>query len=387
MRLVVPLPFGLDVAPGSRPVCGGTVTTTSAPDAPGSYPTPAPAGGRIDLEDAAVSPGSSCQFSVPVTAADADPYMITAYTQLPMGQSAAPVAGTSLTVDPTAQAPEVTAAFSPRIVPFGPESSLTLTITNPNAIPLTGLWFYYETYDMWSQAATSTYSQAAKPPVPERVAANTCGGQAFAFDHDGVVLPPAMGLGDGVVPPSGRCQVTFVMSTFAPGLTTLAVTVHSAQGGSGVATAAITRVKPRPLVAMRFSPDRLKLGATGRLRITVTNQSVTGLAGLAFRDALPPGLRVARPVKASNTCDGHLRARSRSRVVSLSNGRLRGRTWKSPPNLNPPSHCALTVNVRAVAAGSFRDSTGRVTVTNGSNGRPAAAHVTILPKRRGRGRM
>lgn len=135
-RLLVPLPFGLDVAAGTQPACGGTLTTTSAQDAPGSYPTPAPTGGLIDLQGATVSPGSICQFSVSVTAADADPYTVTAYTEFPEGDAGTPVAATSLTVNPTAKPPEVTAAFSPRIVPFGPESSLTVTITNPNSTPL-----------------------------------------------------------------------------------------------------------------------------------------------------------------------------------------------------------------------------------------------------------
>ena len=61
-------PTGLNVAASSSSQCGGTLTTTPAPDV-----TPLPKGGatEVSLSVATLAAGGSCSFSVPVTAESA----------------------------------------------------------------------------------------------------------------------------------------------------------------------------------------------------------------------------------------------------------------------------------------------------------------------------
>jgi hypothetical protein len=356
------LPWGLDVATGTSAACGGTLTTTAAqPRAPRPFPSPPSAGAFIQWQAATVAPGAACQFSVLVIAAGADDYTVTAAPSYAGRISAT----TSLSVLPIARSPLVAAAFSPATVLLGHNSSLTLTITNPNATALTGLWFYYQ--------QTPPYYQGAYGPVPERVTANTCGGNTDAADHNGVVLPPSMGLGDGSIPAFGHCQVTFAMSEFAPGVTRLPLLVHSAQGGSGGATAEIARVEPAPVVSLRIAPARIKVGARGSLRITINNHDDTALSGLAFIDALPSGLKIARPARASNTCGGTLIRRARPGIVGLLNGTVQAAEQYPGQSMR----CVITVGVRATAPGSFTDTTGRVTAANALAARPATGRVTV----------
>ena len=122
-----------------------------------------------------------------------------------------------------------------------------------------------------------------------------------------------------------------------------------------------------------IAPARIKVGARGSLRITINNHDDTALSGLAFIDALPPGLRITRPARASNTCGGTLIRRARPDILGLLNGTVQA----GGQHPGQSTRCVITVGVRATAPGSFKDTTGRVMAANALAARPATARVTV----------
>src|SRR5262249_49316661 len=103
--------------------CGGTVTTT----APGS----------IALSGASIAVAGQCQFSVTVTGAVAGLYTNTTGSVTSTNGGTRHTASASLTVS---SAPSIVKAFGAATIPVNGSTSLTFTITNPNAsTALTGV--------------------------------------------------------------------------------------------------------------------------------------------------------------------------------------------------------------------------------------------------------
>ena len=121
------LPVGATVPNASATVCGGTVTLT----APNS----------ISMSGATVAASGQCQFSVTVTGATAGSKVNTTslVTSIEGGNGNSSTA-TLIVNNPTA--PSLAASFSPSSISIGQTTSLTFTISNPNAgTSLTGVGF------------------------------------------------------------------------------------------------------------------------------------------------------------------------------------------------------------------------------------------------------
>jgi uncharacterized repeat protein (TIGR01451 family) len=226
--------------------------------------------------------------------------------------------------------------------------ALTLRIANPNtAGQLTGLWFYMP----FSTAVGSSSGGL----VPDRLVSNTCGGVVTATSTpSGVIIPAYVNLEGGSLDAGLSCEITVLMAGSGPGLASLPITLNSAQGGQSYALTSIKILASPPQVAARFSPQRVDVGGTSQLTITLTdqgaNESATPLSSVALVDILPFGLKIAPSTIRRNTCHGTLTAPSGSRSIVLHAG-----------NLSLNTSCTVTVSVRATKAGAFRDSTGPVT--------------------------
>ncbi|HEV8579345.1 MAG TPA: DUF11 domain-containing protein [Thermoanaerobaculia bacterium] len=259
-----------------------------------------------------------------------------------------PIAGGTL-------APSIAKAFSPNSIPVGGVSTLTFTITNPNAgTALTGVAF------------TDTFPAGLQVAATPNATSAGCGSPTFA---------PAAGntsvsFSGGTIAASGTCTVTVdVTATTAGTKVNTTGNVSSTNGGTGnTATATLTAVSP-PSIAKAFSPNPISLGGVSTLTFTITNPNAgTALTGVAFTDSFPAGLEVAATPNATSTgCGSPTFAPAAGNTsVSFSGGTIAA-----------SGTCTVTVDVTATTAGTKVNTTGNVTSTNGGTGNTGTDALTV----------
>jgi hypothetical protein len=132
---------------------------------------------------------------------------------------------------------------------------------------------------------------------------------------------------------------------------------------------AATSASP-PVITKSFAPSSILLDGTTSLTFTLTNPNDTvPLTGVGFTDALPAGLVVAQPNKASTTChDPKVRpaANPGSSTITVSQG-----------SLDPAETCTATVSVQGKIPGAFSNTTSAVTSVQGT-GNTASANLTVV---------
>ena len=329
------LPTGLTVASGTSTVCGGTLTTT------------APTG--ISLTGATIAVNSNCQFSVTVTGAVAGQYTNTTGAVTSTNGGTGNTASANLTVVSPAT---VTKSFGAATIPLNGTTSLTISITNPNAAStLSGISF--------TDTLPAGLVIAATPNLT-----NTCNGTATAVAGSG-----SLSLSGGTLAVSpASCSVSVSVQGTTAGVKNNSVTVTSTEGGASTpATASVTVVAP-PSIAKAFGAASIPLNGSTSLSFTITNPNTTvAFTGVAFSDTLPAGLVVSTPNGLTGSCgSGTITATAGSGTISLSGG-----------TIATSGSCTFSVNVTGTTAGQKTNTTGNVTSTEGGTGNTASASVAV----------
>jgi uncharacterized repeat protein (TIGR01451 family) len=138
------------------------------------------------------------------------------------------------------------------------------------------------------------------------------------------------------------------------------------EGISDYVIASLVPPAVAPLIAKAFAPTDIPLGGVATLTFTVTNLNSTQLRGVSFGDTLPAGMIVATPNALSTSCSGTSTAVSGSSSIALSGAVLPAR-----------ASCQLSVTVGGVASGTWVNTTGTVTSTEGGTGNTASASLTV----------
>lgn len=192
-------------------------------------------------------------------------------------------------VTATAAPPAVAKSFAPAAIASNGTSTLTLTLSNPNDVALTGV----AVSD--TLVSQGNRFQLQNPPA----LVNGCGGSVTgatagrsSFAISGVTLAPKQSCSVSV-------NVTAPAGTYPN--TTSAVT--SANGGTGN-TASATLSVAHPYLEKTFFPSSITPGATSRLTISVFNTTYDSITGATFTDSFPEGLVLAAPVNLVNDCGG-----------------------------------------------------------------------------------
>ena len=253
--------------------------------------------------------------------------------------------------------PVVAKSFNPATIGTGQSSLITLTLTNPNASPITGVAF------------TDTYpANLLNTAIPGAV--TTCGGTVTAAANGGNVA-----LTGATIPANGSCTVSVnvtssVAASYTNSLAIAAVTTANAGSNSAIASA-VLQVLARPVVNKGFSPSSMAPGATSVLTLTLTNSNATVLTGAAFTDTYPSGLTNTTTPAAATTCAGAtVTAAASGTTLALSDASI-------PAN----GSCTVTVNVTAAAAGNYVNSIpigGLTTANAGANSTAANATLAVL---------
>ena len=178
----------------------------------------------LSLSGGSLAAGASCAVSVSVTSATAGSYlnppssMSVTVTNAPAGNLAASAA-TLTVVNP----PGVTKSFGTNPILAGGTSLLTITLSNSNAVAITGVAF------------TDTYPAGV---TNSTTASTTCGGTATAAVTGGTVS-----LSGGSIPAGGNCTVTVTVTAASAGSYANSVAVSavtSANAGSNTLAASDT---------------------------------------------------------------------------------------------------------------------------------------------------
>jgi serine protease len=203
------LPASLSVTGTSATTCGGTTVSLVA------------SGTSIALTGAIIPANGSCTVTLPVSSTTGGSYTSTiaanALTTGPAGGNTATAAAALTVTAPVA--PNITETFAPTSVSTNSKSTLTISLSNPNAYPLTQVNL--------ADALPSGLTLATSP-----AAADTCNGSVTAG---------SAGLASGTIPASGSCTITVSVSSGTTGTYTNSIAVGaltSAQGASNTAAAA-----------------------------------------------------------------------------------------------------------------------------------------------------
>jgi len=265
--------------------------------------------------------------------------------------------GTNNDVTLTAIAsPTIAKAFVPLAVLVNGTTTLTFTLTNPNAgAALTGVAF--------SDTLPAGLEVAATPGATT----TGCGSPIFAPAGSDI----SVSFSDGTIAASGTCTVTVDVKATAGGLddnTTSNVT--STEGGTGgTAVAFLVVVAPPavapPTIAKAFGAASIVVNGTTTLTFTLTNPNpVSALTGVGFTDTLPSGLTVADGVSA--TCGGTLTT-SGGNMIAL-----------AAATIAPSGTCTFVVTVTGTIAGGKDNTTSVVTSAEGGTGGTASASLAVV---------
>jgi uncharacterized protein (TIGR03437 family) len=327
------LPAGLTVGTGTQSGCGGTVTLGVT---------------TISLSGGTIAVNSSCQFSVAVTAGPPAVYTNVSGAVSSTNGGTGNSASASLTVAAT---PSIVKSFGAVTIPVGAVTSLSFTITNPNAIGLTGVNF-----------SDTLPSGLVVAPTPS--ATNNCGGT-----FSPTAGASTFGLTGGTLAANSSCTLSVnVQGVGAGHQVNVSGPISSNESGSGgTATASIEVVAP-PQFSKAFSPSTVTVGGTTALTFTLINPAANtvALTGVAFTDVLPFGMILANPVNASNNCGGSVSGAPGTNIVTFVAGAIAVNTT-----------CTITLNVTGTFTGPVTNTTGAVSSTNGGTGGTATAVLNV----------
>ncbi|HLZ00021.1 MAG TPA: Ig-like domain repeat protein [Candidatus Angelobacter sp.] len=164
---------------------------------------------------------------------------------------------------------------------------------------------------------------------------------------------------------------TFTTSALAAGNHTITTSYGgdaNFNGSTGSLTGNPQVVVAPPAISKVFTPGGIQPNGVSALTVTITNPAANTapLQGVAFTDNFPANVVVATPNGLNNTCGGTATATAGSGTVSLTGGTI-------PVN----SSCTVTVNVTSSFTGSYLNSTGSVSSTNGGTGGSASATLFV----------
>jgi uncharacterized repeat protein (TIGR01451 family) len=301
--------------------CGGTATA---------------AAGVVSLTGGSIAANSSCTITADVTSSVAG-----SYSNTTTGVSSTETGGAG-TVSNTAvlkvlTTPTISKAFLPTAIPTGGASTLTLTISNPNGLALSGL------------ALTDTFpANLVVAPTPNITSINLAGGTVAA---------------------NTSCTLSVdVTSSIAGSYSNTADGVASTQTGAAgaVSNTVVLNVVDTPTIVKSFLPISVAAGSPSTMTLVITNPNAIALTGLLFADNFPTDLVVAATPNVTSTCGGTFTATAADVSVDLAAGTVAANTT-----------CTIKVDVTSSIAGSYDNTTDGVASTESGTAGVVSNRATL----------
>jgi len=257
--------------------------------------------------------------------------------------------------------------FSGDVTVEGNET-VTLTLSNPvNATLSDAAGVLTLTNDDFDSTAPSGYTVAFDDTV---YGADETGSVSFtmASAEAGATLDYSITSSGGGTPVMGSVpnisaseQVTGIdVSGLNDGTLTVSVTLTDTASNTGSAqTDTATLDTAPPAFSKAFAPSSIVVSGTSTLTFTLDNTAVAAMSSsLDFTDTFPAGLTVASPADASTTCTGGtLTAVPGSGSASYTGG-----------TVGAGASCTISVDVTASTTGSYVNTSGDLTSSQGNSG-------------------
>ncbi len=269
--------------------------------------------------------------------------------------------------------PAFTKAYAPDTIGPGSVSTLTFTITNGGATPVTDLEF------------TDTLDNAV--PLLEVVIADPANASTTCDIADGGagLDAPAGGgtitFADGEIAGAATCTISVDVTSSVVGThSNLSGDLTSSAGNSGTAMDDLNVVTTLPGFSKVFAPSSVPLGGRSTLTFTIDNTLGALVGNLDFIDYLPDGMVVADPADASTDCvrsDTTLTATPGTSFIDLD---ANGSAVAGSEVLPAGATCTVTVDVVAVGAGMLDNVSDELLADFVSAGKASATlDVTVTP--------
>ncbi len=322
---------------GLSSTCGGATTATAAT-------------GVVSLTGGSIAINSTCTININVTSSVVGSYNNTT-SGVSSTQTGAAGAVSNTAVLTVLATPTISKAFLPTAIPTGGVSTLTLTLSNPNAVALSGLAF--------TDAFPPNLVIATTPNI-----VSTCGGTFTPAAAD-----ISINLAGGTVAANASCTLSVdVTSSLAGAYSNTAGGVASTQTGSAgaVSNTVVLNVVNKPTIAKSFSPTSVPAGSPSTLTLIITNSNAIALTGLAFTDTFPANLVVAVTPNVSSSCAGTFTPAAGAISISLVGGTVAANTT-----------CTVTVDVTSTIAGSYNNYSDGVSSTQSGAAGALSNTVTL----------
>lgn len=318
-------------------------------------------GSTIGLSGGSLAPGGSCTVIVNVSSGTTGNYSNSTGLIVSANGGTGAAVSTTLNVS-NLTAPTIAKAFAPNSINTNGTSVLIITLSNANAGST-----------ITNATITDTYPLGlVNAAVP--AASTTCGGSLTA-----VAGGNSVALSGGTIPAAGNCTVSVTVTSSSPSnynnnIPASALTSANA-GYSATSASAVLTVVNAPNITKSFTPNSVAINTNSLLTITITNpNTVATLTGVGFTDNYPatPGTGLKNNgTVVSNTCTaggtaGTVTAATGGTSLSYANATIAAN-----------GSCTITINVRATATGSYVNTSGAVTATNGGTGNSASATLSV----------
>ena len=306
-------------------------------------------GQNLTLAGATIPAGTTCTYSINVASPTAGSYLNST------GAIATGNAGTTAAATATLTVLNkliATKSFTQPAIGAGDTSLLSITLQNPNAVPVTGVGFT-DNYGFGTNLVNSGTQ-------------NAIGGTGCTGTLTGVNNGQNLTLAGATIPAVTTCSYSInVTSPTAGSYPNSTGGIATGNAGTTAAATATLTVLNKPSTSKSFNPPSIGAGDNSTMTITINNSTnaTTAVNGIAFTDIFPVGMTVSNAAGLVNGCGGTITDAADATLTNTSTSlKLAGGT------VNGGVSCSITIPVTApVAAVPYTNSTGTITTTNAGN--------------------
>jgi uncharacterized repeat protein (TIGR01451 family) len=320
-------------------------------------PVNSASGGSIRIKGGNIAPGAACLVSVLIQVNTPGTYTNTIPAGTPLttdginGPKTSAAIKASLAVDQVlSNAPNVKKAFNPTTIASGQTSSMTITLSHDNILPLTGVTFTD------TLPANMSFVSGASP-------ATTCpNGKVKA--ESGV-----LSFTEGTLPEGRSCTVTMAVTATATATNTLSQgAVTAAQAGlapsnATSATLTVSAAAPEGTLNKRFSSTPVNINTPVTMTWEIQNNDTADWTELNIIDTLPAGMVLSIPSNINTTCGGVVAPQS-AQSIALTGGTLaKGQSCQVSMSVQATTAKQYTNIITAQATNLAKSLTANATLT------------------------
>ena len=302
----------------------------------------------IALTGGSVATNSACVIAISVEADIAGTYVNTIAAGALSSSAGSNSSAASATLNVLLPLSAVK-SFTPASIAINGTSVLTVRLTNPNALDVTGAGFT-DNYLAYSANLANTAAPAGSTSCPS-------GSVAAAANGTSLVLSGA------TVPASNFCDITVNVTSGVSGVRTNGGFVVAATNAGNTASNSASLSVGVPAMTKTFTPNPVSPGGVSTISFVITNSTGAAMSNTGFTDTFPAGMTLAY-APAVPQCGGTLYLANGTTTPPTAGGgsvRLGSSTGTNGGTMPANGSCTVLVAVTTPSAGIRLNTTGPVT--------------------------